>query len=67
MSERDGGAITRPATWRAISTALFVVFLVAFAIEGFDGVPGWGWIALIGSGATFGVEVLLMLGQRSRG
>ncbi len=67
MSERDGGAISRPATWRAISTALLVVFVVALALEGFDGMPGWGWIALIGSGVTFGIEVLLMLGRRSRG
>jgi len=65
MSDRS--ALARPATWRAISTVLFVAFLVAWAIEGFDGVPGWGWAALVLSGVTFGVEVLLMLAGRSRG
>ena len=54
-----------PATWRAISSATFVLFLVAWALEGFDGVPTWGWIALIVSGITFGVELALMAARRS--
>lgn len=50
--------------WRAISSALFVLFLVAWAIEGFDRVPGWGWIALIASGVTFAIELVFVAAER---
>ena len=59
--------LTSPSTWRAISTATFVLFLLAWALEGCDGVPTWGWIALIVSGVTFGVELALMAARRSGG
>jgi hypothetical protein len=55
---------SQPAFWRALSTALLVLFAVSFLVSGFS-VPAWGWIALLLSGVTFGVEVLLIVGQRS--
>lgn len=52
--------------WRAISSVLLVVFLLAWALEGFDSVPGWGWIALIGSGVAFAIELAFVAaGRRS--
>ena len=57
--------LSSPATWRAVSTATFVLFLLAWALEGFDGVPAWGWIALIVSGITFAVELALVVARRS--
>jgi len=56
-----------PRFWRAISSALLVVFLLAWALEGFDRVPGWGWIALIGSGVTFAIELALVARERRGG
>jgi len=58
--------MTTPKRWRALSTALFVVFLISWAVEGFDSVPGWGWIALILSGVTFAVELALVARERRR-
>lgn len=52
--------------WRAISSVLLVVFLLAWALEGFDSVPGWGWIALIGSGVAFAVELAFVARERGR-
>lgn len=54
--------LNRPRTWRAISTVLAVVFLVAVIVDG--PIPGWGWAALVASGAAFGVELALL--QRAR-
>jgi uncharacterized membrane protein len=51
--------MTNPHTWRAISTVLLVVFVISLVVSGFK-VPGWGWIALIASGVTFGIELALM-------
>lgn len=59
------GALATARFWRALSTVLFVVFLVSLAVEGFSEVPGWGWLALIGSGATFAVELALVARDRS--
>jgi hypothetical protein len=53
-----------PAFWRAVSTALLVVFAISFLVAGFS-VPGWGWIALLLSGVTFGVELVLLATRRS--
>lgn len=51
--------LARPQAWRALSTALLVVFVISFLVSGFS-VPGWGWIALILSGVTFAVELVLL-------
>lgn len=53
-----------PAAWRLASTLAFVVFLASWAIEGFDRVPGWGWAALVVSGALFAVELGLIAVRR---
>lgn len=58
-------SLASPAFWRAVSTALLVVFVASFVIAGFS-IPGWGWIALILSGVTFAVELTLMARGRSR-
>ena len=58
-------ALGRARTWRAISTAFLIVFVVAFVVEGFS-VPTWGWIALILSGVTFGVELALLAVERKK-
>ena len=50
--------------WRALSTAFFVAFVVSIVVEGFSGVPGWGWIALIASGVTFAIELALVAAER---
>lgn len=52
--------------WRAVSTALFVLFFVALALEGFSGVARWGWLALIASGVTFAIELVFVATQRRR-
>lgn len=53
-----------PAFWRAVSTALLVLFAISFLVAGFS-VPGWGWVALLLSGVTFGVELALIAARRS--
>ena len=58
-------ALGRTKTWRAISTAFLVIFVVAFVVEGFS-VPAWGWAALIASGITFGVELALLAVERKK-
>lgn len=45
--------------WRAVSTVLFVAFLISFLIGRFS-VPQWGWYALILSGITFAIELALL-------
>lgn len=50
--------LSRPKLWRAVSTVLAVVFLVAVIVDG--PIPGWGWAALIASGVAFAVELALM-------
>jgi hypothetical protein len=60
------GLLARPSFWRAVSSVLLVAFAVAFLVSGFT-VPGWGWIALLLSGVTFGIElVLLAFASRTR-
>jgi len=54
---------THPAFWRLVSTVLLVAFAVSFLVGGFS-VPRWGWIALILSGVTFGVELALIALKR---
>ena len=49
--------------WRAVSTALLVLFAVSFFVGRFS-VPQWGWYALILSGVTFAIELLLLRGGR---
>ena len=51
--------LTNPSTWRALSSALLVVFAVSFLVAGFE-VPRWGWIALLLSGVAFAIEMLLI-------
>lgn len=48
-----------PKTWRGLSSLLLVVFIVALIAGGSD-VPQWGWLALLASGVTFAVELVLM-------
>lgn len=45
--------------WRAISTALLVLFAISFLVSRFS-VPQWGWYALILSGVTFAIELALL-------
>ena len=45
--------------WRAISTVLLVLFAVSFIVSRFS-VPQWGWYALILSGVTFAIELVLL-------
>lgn len=51
--------IGNPKAWRALSTALLIVG-VAGLLFGGDDLERVGWFALIGSGVTFGVELLLL-------
>ncbi len=53
-------ALATAGFWRALSSALLVVFVVAWALEGFDAVPGWGWLALVASGVAFAIEIALV-------
>ncbi len=52
-----------PHSWRLLSTALLAVF-IAGLIAG--GPPQWAWFALIFSGVTFAIELLLVR-RRDRG
>jgi diacylglycerol kinase len=52
--------LSDPKAWRAVSTLLLVVFIAGLLL----GTPQWAWLALIGSGVTFAVELLLMARQR---
>ena len=45
--------------WRAISTALLVAFALSFLVGRFS-IPQWGWYALILSGVTFAIELVLL-------
>ncbi len=45
--------------WRAVSTALLVAFAVSFLVGRFS-IPQWGWYALILSGVTFAIELVLV-------
>ncbi len=49
--------------WRALSTALLVLFAVSFLVGRFS-VPQWGWYALILSGVTFAIELVLLRAGR---
>ena len=49
--------VTNPHSWRLLSTALLVVFIVGLVL---GGPPGWAWIALILSGIAFAVELVLI-------
>ena len=53
--------LANPKLWRAISTVLLVAGIVGLILG-----HAWGWIALILSGVTFGVEYGLIFVQRSR-
>jgi hypothetical protein len=50
--------IADPKAWRGLSSALLVVFIAALIVG--PSVPAWGWIALIGSGVAFAIELALM-------
>ncbi len=50
--------IADPKAWRALSSALLVVFIAALLVG--PGIPRWGWIAALGSGVAFAVELALM-------
>ena len=45
--------------WRAISTVLLVLFALSFVVSRLS-VPQWGWYALILSGVTFAIELLVL-------
>ena len=49
--------------WRAVSTALLVAFAVSFVVGRFS-IPQWGWYALILSGVTFAIELVLLRAGR---
>ena len=50
--------IADPKTWRALSSMLLVVFIAALIVG--PSIPLWGWIALLGSGVAFAIELALM-------
>jgi hypothetical protein len=50
-----------PKAWRLLSTVLLVVAIVGIALG-----DAWGWWALILSGVTFLVELVLLRRQRGR-
>jgi uncharacterized protein YqfA (UPF0365 family) len=54
--------IAGPKLWRGLSSVLLVVLIAALLVG--PGVPQWGWIAALGSGVAFAVE--LALGARAR-
>jgi len=49
--------IADPKTWRGLSSLLLVVFIAALIVD--TSVPPWGWIALLGSGVAFAIELAL--------
>ncbi len=51
--------IRDPKAWRALSTVLLVVGIAGLLLGG-DDLQQLGWFALIASGVTFGVELLLL-------
>ncbi len=55
--------LTDAGFWRAVSTALLVLFAVSFLVGRFS-VPQWGWYALILSGVTFAIELVLLRAGR---
>jgi drug/metabolite transporter (DMT)-like permease len=57
--------IADPKAWRGLSSALLVVFIAAMIIG--PDIPRWGWIAAIGSGVAFAVELVLMRRRRAAG
>ena len=54
--------IADPKAWRGLSSLLLVVFIVAMILG--PGIPQWGWIAAIGSGVAFAIELALIARQR---
>ena len=56
--------LTNPHSWRLLSTALLVVFIVGLVL---GGPPGWAWAALIASGIAFAVELVLVRRRDSAG
>ena len=54
--------IADPKLWRGVSSVLLVVLIAALLVG--PGVPRWGWIAALGSGVAFAIE--LALGARAR-
>ena len=56
--------IADPKAWRGLSSLMLVVVIAALLIG--PGMPQWGWIALIGSGVAFAVELVLLRRARSR-
>jgi hypothetical protein len=54
--------IADPKLWRGLSSLLLVVLIAAMIVG--PGIPRWGWIAAIGSGAAFAIELVLMARQR---
>ena len=49
--------IADPKLWRGLSSVLLVVLIAALLVG--PGVPQWGWIAALGSGVAFAVELAL--------
>ena len=56
--------IADPKAWRALSSVLLVVVIVALLVG--PGIPRWGWLAAIGSGVAFAIELALVARERSR-
>ncbi len=57
--------IRDPKAWRALSTVLLVVGIAGLLLGG--DLQQLGWFALIASGVTFGVELLLLRRQPPAG
>ena len=51
-----------PRAWRLLSTVLLVVAIVGIVLG-----DAWGWWALILSGVTFVVELVLLRRERATG
>ena len=49
--------IADPRLWRGISSALLCVLIAALLVG--PGLPRWGWIAALGSGVAFAIELAL--------
>jgi drug/metabolite transporter (DMT)-like permease len=56
--------IADPKLWRGLSSALIVVLIAALLVG--PGLPQWGWIAGLGSGVAFAIELTLNASRRRR-
>ena len=59
LADGARGFLGDASFWRAVSTVLLVFFAVSFVVSRFS-VPQWCWYALILSGVTFAIELVLL-------